>query len=87
MRTIARVSRWEGCLATRVPKTIVDALDLHQGDEVTLFVMRGGRADKIAKAEESQSRAKDLLLPLRRFRGRLVADFRFDRLEANESPD
>lgn len=86
MRMIARVFRWGHCLAVRLPAEIADALDLHQGDEVLIRVVCNW-ADRAVRIENPCRDARAAFLPLRRFRGRLRADFKFDRLEANESCD
>lgn len=74
-----RVSRWGDSLAIRLPAAVVDAMGLREGDEVTVQVV-SKRVIEIGKAPG----AKKLLASLRRFRGRLPNDFRFDRWEANE---
>lgn len=74
-----QVSKWGNSLAIRLPASVVDALKLKEGDDVEIHVA-GGREFAIAKKPAAQ----DLLARLRRYRGRLPADFKFDRLEANE---
>lgn len=74
-----RVSRWDGSLAIRLPRAVVEALGLREGDEVTLRAT-GKRTLEV----ERTPTAKELLARLRRFRARLPKDFKFDRLEANE---
>lgn len=74
-----RVAKWGNSLAVRLPKAVVEALDLAEGEEIEVHVV-GTRTLEIARKRD----LRDLLTRLRRFRGRLPADFRFDRLEANE---
>lgn len=74
-----RVSKWGGSLAIRLPAAIVEALGLHAGDDVMLHAV-GKRTLVIEKSPS----AKERLARLRRFRGRLPNDFKFDRSEANE---
>jgi antitoxin MazE len=74
-----RVSKWGSSLAIRLPAAIVEALDLHEGDDVVLRA-----AGKRALVVERGPSAKELLARLRRFRGRLPSDFKFDRWEAHE---
>jgi antitoxin MazE len=74
-----RVSKWGNGLAIRLPAAIVDALDLHEGDDVILRAA----GERMLVIEKCPS-AKELLARLRRFRGRLPNDFKFDRSEANE---
>jgi antitoxin MazE len=80
---IMQVSRWGNSLAVRLPKSVVDALNLKEGDDVALEVL-GERSLAVARTPDN----RELLARLRRFRGRLPADFRFDRLEAHaRGPD
>jgi antitoxin MazE len=74
-----QIAKWGNSLAVRLPTAVVEALDLKVGDDIAIEVV-GERRFEIEKSES----AADLLARLRRFRGRLPADFRFDRLEANE---
>lgn len=73
-----RVSRWGNSLAIRLPAAVVEALGITEGDDVKLYVV-GRDALQIERTTET----KELLARLRRFRGRLPKDFKFDRLEAN----
>jgi antitoxin MazE len=73
-----RVSKWGKSLAVRLPAVVVEALDLKEGDNIEIEVA-GVRQFKIKKA----SGARELLARIRKYRGRLPADFKFDRLEAN----
>ncbi|BBK44302.1 AbrB family transcriptional regulator [Allostella vacuolata] len=73
-----QVGRWGKSLAIRIPAAVVEALELREGDEVEIRVA-GAREWTIARKPD---RAQ-LLKRLRAFRGRLPADFRFDREEAN----
>jgi antitoxin MazE len=74
-----RVAKWGNSLAVRLPKTVVEALQLKEGDAVEIDVT-GKRSLEIGKAPSP----KELLARLRKYRGRMPAGFRFDRLEANE---
>lgn len=74
-----QVAKWGNSLAVRIPVAVVDAMKLKEGDEIEIQVT-GPRAFDIAK----KPGVKELLARIRKFRGRLPADFRFDRLEANE---
>jgi len=74
-----RVSKWGNSLAVRLPAAVVDTLDLKEGDEIQIAVV-GSRAFAVAKVPGRSG----ILRRLRKYRGRLPADFRFDRLEANE---
>ncbi len=74
-----QVSRWGNSLAVRLPVAVVEALDLKEGEEIEIHVT-GLRSLEVAR----KPAARDLLARLRKFRGRLPADFKFDRLAANE---
>jgi antitoxin MazE len=73
-----QVAKWGNSLAIRLPAVVVEALGLREGDEIEIHVAdarRFGVARKPAREE--------LLKRLRAFRGRLPADFKFNRDEAN----
>ncbi|MEI2806271.1 MAG: AbrB/MazE/SpoVT family DNA-binding domain-containing protein [Albidovulum sp.] len=74
-----QVAKWGNSLAVRLPAAVVEALQLQEGDDIEIEVA-GTRAFEIRKKPGRM----ELLTRLRRFRGRLPADFRFDRLEAHE---
>lgn len=74
-----QVAKWGNSLAVRLPAAVVEALQLQEGDDIEIEVA-GARAFEIRKKSE----AGELLARLRRFRGRLPADFKFDRLIAHE---
>jgi antitoxin MazE len=74
-----QVSKWGNSLAVRLPATVVAALGLKEGDQIEIQVA-AKNAFAIAKAPST----RELLARLRRFRGKLPATFKFDRLEANE---
>ena len=74
-----QVSKWGNSLAVRFPASLVQALDLKEGEEIELHLV-GTRSFEVVKKLSVQ----ELLERLHQFRGRLPADFHFDRLEANE---
>jgi antitoxin MazE len=74
-----QVSKWGNSLAVRLPASVVEALGLKEGDQIEIQVA-AKHAFAIAKAPGT----RELLARLRRFRGKLPATFKFDRLEANE---
>lgn len=74
-----QVAKWGNSLAIRLPAAVVEALGLREGDDVVVHAA-GRRALEIEKAPG----ARQLLVRLRKFRGRLPKDFKFDRLQANE---
>jgi antitoxin MazE len=73
-----QVGKWGNSLAVRLPAAVVDALKLREGDDIEINVA-GTRRFEIKKSPA----ARELLARIRKFRGRLPADFHFDRLEAN----
>ncbi len=74
-----QVSKWGNSLAVRFPAALVQALDLKEGEEIALHLV-GARSFEVAK----KPTALALLERLHKYRGRLPADFYFDRLEANQ---
>lgn len=73
-----RVAKWGNSLAVRLPSAVVDALALREGDDIQIDVA-GTRAFSVPRKPGRE----ELLRRLRQFRGRLPADFKFDRDEAN----
>ena len=73
-----QVAKWGNSLAVRLPSAVVDALKLKEGDDIEIHVI-GTREFAVAR---KPGRA-ELLKRLRAFRGRLPADFKFDRDDAN----
>lgn len=73
-----QVAKWGNSLAVRLPAAVVEALALQEGDEIEIHI-DDARTFAVAR---KPGRA-DLLERLRAFRGRLPADFTFDRDEAN----
>ena len=73
------VSKWGNSLAIRLPAIVVDALKLKEGDDIEV-VIADSRVLRIARKPDRET----LLARLRQFRGKLPADFRFERDEAND---
>ena len=73
-----QVAKWGNSLAVRLPTAVVEALSLREGDDIEIEVA-GARAFEIRKKPE----ARELLARIRKYRGRLPADFKFDRLDAH----
>ncbi len=73
-----QVAKWGNSLAVRLPAVVVEALELKEGDEIEIHV---ADARNLAVARKPGRDA--LLKRLHAFRGRLPADFKFDRDEAN----
>jgi antitoxin MazE len=73
-----QVTKWGNSLAVRLPAAVVKVLKLKTGDEIDIQVA-GMRAFDVSR----RAGRAELLKRLRAFRGRLPADFKFDRDEAN----
>lgn len=74
-----QVSKWGNSLAIRIPAKVAKALKLKEGDDVEVRVAGRRRLDMARDSTREQA-----MKYLRRFRGRLPADYKFDRDEANE---
>jgi len=73
-----QVAKWGNSLAIRIPKDVVDALGLKVGDDIEVRAVDSRSLD-ISRSMTREEALKDL----RRFRGMIPADFKFDRDEAN----
>lgn len=74
-----QVAKWGNSLAVRLPATVVEALDLKEGDQIEIHIT-GDR-----EFEVTRDRSKDKALArLRRLRRPLPPGFSFSREEANE---
>ncbi|KQP17754.1 AbrB/MazE/SpoVT family DNA-binding domain-containing protein [Pseudorhodoferax sp. Leaf267] len=73
-----QVAKWGNSLAVRLPAAVVQALSLNEGDDIEIVV-----DDRRTFAVRKRPGADTLLAELRAFRGRLPADFKFSRDEAN----
>ena len=71
-----KVEKWGDSLAVRLPAAMVEALELCEGDEIEIHIARA-RAFSAAR----RTSRDEVLKRLRAFRGRLPADFKFDRDE------
>ena len=74
-----RVAKWGNSLAVRLPRPVVEALGLKEGDDIDIEVV----APRSLEVAKSPSR-EELLKRLRKYRGRLPAGFKFDRLETHD---
>jgi antitoxin MazE len=75
---IMQVSKWGNSLAIRLPASVVEALELREGDEIEV-VIADERVFQVRKKPGNEA----ILARLRQFRGKLPADFKFDRDDAN----
>lgn len=72
-----RIAKWGNSLAVRIPSAVAEELGLKEGDDVKLT-----RADADLTIEKAPS-PLELLERLKRHRGLMPGDFKFDRDEAN----
>jgi antitoxin MazE len=75
-----QVSKWGNSLAIRLPAAVVEVLGLKVGDQVEIEAA-SARTLRVQRADAADRQA---LARLRKYRGLLPADFKFDRMEANE---
>ncbi len=73
-----RVAKWGNSLAVRIPSVVVEAMDLKEGDEINIRIAGPRELQLVPKPDLDA-----MFERLKQFRGRLPADFRFDRDEAN----
>jgi antitoxin MazE len=73
-----KVAKWGNSLGVRIPKDVVESLGLKEGDEMEIFASENGLLAMSRRLTREEAIEK-----LRRFRGRLPADYKFDREEAN----
>jgi antitoxin MazE len=73
-----RVAKWGNSLAVRLPGSVVEALELREGDEIEIHV-----ADRDKFGVVRKPTRKELVERLHAFHGLIPADFKFDRGEAN----
>ena len=72
-----RISKWGNSLAVRIPRDVARALELDLGDEIELTRREAG-VFEVSKISREQAAGG-----LRKYRGRLPDNYRFDRDEAN----
>lgn len=73
-----KVSKWGNSLAVRLPAEVVEALSIKEGDEVVLKAV-----DRRDFDISQRPTRQEVILELRKYRGMIPADFKFDREEAN----
>ncbi len=74
-----QVAKWGNSLAVRLPSSVVEALELKEGDQIEIRIA-GGREFEVSR-DQSRDRA---LARLRRLRRPLPEGFTFDRQDVNE---
>lgn len=75
----AKIEMWGGGLAIRLPSAIAESFDLKECEDVEIMAIGGGLSRQSCDSDRMNA-----LERLRVFRGRMSADFAFDRSEANE---
>jgi antitoxin MazE len=80
MEAKMQVSKWGNSLAVRLPKALVDALGLKEGDELNVVAARTDTIEVETK-EDQRRRALDRMATRN---WTLPPDYKFDRDEANE---
>ena len=73
-----QVSKWGNSLAIRLPAAVVSALGLSEGDDIEVIVAD----DRVFEVRKKPGKAV-YLAKLRKYRGKMPADFIFDRDDAN----
>ena len=73
-----QVSKWGNSLAIRLPASVVKALELRAGDDIEVLI----ESERVFRINKKPDR-EEILKRLRRFRGKLPKDFKFDREAAN----
>ena len=77
-----KISKWGNSLAVRLPSAVTDRLNLKEGDEIDVSIDESGRAELVRKLTKEEQIA-EAMERLKKFRGRIPADFKFDREEAH----
>jgi antitoxin MazE len=78
LEVAVKVAKWGNSLAIRLPRAVVEVMGLKEGDDVKVNVT-GSTDVEIAKTPDRL----EMLARLRKYRGLMPADFKFDRDEAN----
>lgn len=74
-----KVAKWGNSLAVRLPAAVVEVLQLVDGDEIEIRV-DDSRTLTVAKKPDIE----EMFARVRKLRGVVSKDFKFDREEANE---
>jgi antitoxin MazE len=74
-----QVAKWGNSLAVRLPKALVDALGLKEGDEVEIRAV-----DRNTFELSTAPTVEQILAEIRKFRGVVPADYKWNRRDAYE---
>jgi antitoxin MazE len=77
-KRVMKVAKWGNSLAIRLPAAVVDIMGLKEGDEIDVRVV-GTSGIEVERSKGLE----EMLARLRKYRGIVPKDFKFDRLEAN----
>jgi antitoxin MazE len=80
MEVTVKVAKWGNSLAVRIPASVAEALELKEGDDVQVHVAEKGRAFEV----EKKLTPHEALVAIRKYRGMMPADFKFNREEIYE---
>ena len=72
-----QLSKWGNSYAVRLPKEMVEALELKLGEELDARILSGSLRIRRKRTRE------EVVESLKRFQGWMPEDFKFDRDEAN----
>jgi len=75
-----KLAKWGNSLAVRIPANVAEALELKEGDEVQVNVAEKGRTFEVKK----ELTPHEALVAIRKYRGMIPADFKFNREEIYE---
>ena len=78
LEALMKVAKWGNSLAIRLSKPAAEALGVSEGDDVKFVIDEAG-----AVTMQRELSRREWVESLRRLEGRLPADFKFDRDEAN----
>ena len=73
-----QVSKWGNSLAIRIPASVVEVLELHEGNDIEVII-----ADERTFQIKKRPGKEAIFARLKQLRGKVPADFRFDRDDAN----
>jgi antitoxin MazE len=73
-----QVAKWGNSLAVRIPAVVVEALELKEGEQITIHVA-GQREFEVGR----DRRREEAIEKIRKLRRPLPPGFKFDREEAN----
>lgn len=74
-----KVARWGNSLAVRLPAAVVEAMQIKDGDDIEIIA-----ANAKMLAVNKKPEFEELLARVRRYRGRMPKDFKFNREELYE---